>query len=370
MKRNLKVIEPNPGAQIYGGLFREIAIYIRELLHCDYASVALLDRDAMRIQAVARRNGAVSSGLVQDLISRLKDWGPEIAHDARLLTAPISCYGQVAGLLLAYSSKPGTFTAEDLENLVAYTHVAAAMIANDEAEENAQMTTNFTTDELRHFVRLITMGEFSACFAHEVRNPLMLIRGHLRFMDETLGRNHPLRDNFDAIERASLRIEDMAKRMLDFSRKRTRRPEPCDVEELISDTLRFVQPYIRSKFIDVQLQIEPHLPPIDIERWQMVQAIVNILQNAADAMDDLDRRVLSITACLQEDFVQIVVSDTGTGIPRSNLSKIFEPFFTTKGDQGTGLGLFITKQVVQEHDGTVTVETSSRGTSFHISLPL
>jgi len=158
--------------------------------------------------------------------------------------------------------------------------------------------------------------------------------------------------------------------MLDFSRKRTRRPEPCDVEELISDTLRFVQPYIRSKFIDVQLQIEPHLPPIDIERWQMVQAIVNILQNAADAMDDLDRRVLSITACLQEDFVQIVVSDTGTGIPRSNLSKIFEPFFTTKGDQGTGLGLFITKQVVQEHDGTVTVETSSRGTSFHISLPL
>jgi len=370
MKRNLKVIEPNPGTQIGGELFREIAIYIRELLHCDYALVALLDRDAMRVQAVAQRNGALSSGLERDLISRLKDWGPQIADDARLLGAPISCYGQVAGLLLAYSSKPGTFTGEDLKNLIAYTNVAAAMIANDEVEENAQMTTNFTTDELRHFFRLITMGEFSACFAHEVRNPLMLIRGHLRFMDETLGRDHPLRDNFDAIDRASLRIEDMATRMLDFSRKRTRRPEPCDVEELINDALRFVQPYIRSKSIDVRLQVEPHLPPIDIERWQMLQAIVNLLQNAADAMDDLDRRTLSITACIQEDCLQIVVSDTGTGILRSDLSKIFEPFFTTKGDRGTGLGLFITKQVVQEHGGTVTVETSNCGTSFHISLPL
>jgi len=189
-------------------------------------------------------------------------------------------------------------------------------------------------------------------------------------MDATLGAEHPLRTHFEAIERASLRIEEMGKRMLDFSRKRTRRPEPCDIGELIWDALHFIQPYMRPKFIDVQVQLEPDLPAIDVERWQMLQAIVNLLQNAADAMADVDRRVLSITAGIQQNHLQIVISDTGTGIEPAALSKIFEPFFTTKGDRGTGLGLFITKQVVQEHGGTATVETSDTGTSFHISLPL
>src|SRR5436305_3342435 len=115
---------------------------------------------------------------------------------------------------------------------------------------------NFSPDELLHFSRLITIGELSACFAHEVTNPLMLIRGHVRFVEESLPADHPLRINFEVIDRASRRVEEMAKRMLDFSRKRTRRAEPCDAAEMVSDALRFVQPYLKNQYIDVQVQLD------------------------------------------------------------------------------------------------------------------
>jgi len=230
--------------------------------------------------------------------------------------------------------------------------------------------TNFSPEELLHFSQLITIGELSACFAHEVTNPLMLIRGHVRFVEESLPADHPLRINFEVIERASRRIEEMAKRMLDFSRKRTRRTEACEIDELISDALRFVQPYLRTQYIDVQVQLEQDLPPIDLDRWQMVQAVVNLLQNAADSMLESDKRILSIASRIDGNGMRIAVSDTGTGIAAANVQRIFEPFFTTKGERGTGLGLFIAKQVVEEHKGSISVETSSRGTTFVISLPL
>jgi len=236
--------------------------------------------------------------------------------------------------------------------------------------EAATTRTTFSTDDLLHFSRLITIAEQSASFAHEVTNPLMLIRGHLRFVDESLSADHPLRTNFEVINRASRHIEEMAKRLLDFSKKRTRHTESCDTAELISDALRFVHPYMRSNFIDVKVHLEPDLPLVDIDRWQVVQAMVNLLQNAADAMAGLDRRVLSIKAFVEGVHMRIAISDTGTGIPSGNVSKVFEPFYTTKGERGTGLGLYITKQVIEEHNGTITVQTGDHGTTFVISLPL
>ena len=230
--------------------------------------------------------------------------------------------------------------------------------------------TSFSMNELLHFSRLITIAELSACFAHEVTNPLMLIRGHLRFVEESLAEDHPLRVNFEVIDRASLRIEEMAKRMLDFSRKRTPRTEQSGVAELITDALHFVQPYFQTQYIDVQVHLEPGLPLVALDRWQVVQAIVNLLHNAADAMTDQENRVLSITARVEESQMRIAISDSGPGIAPANLPHIFDPFFTTKGERGTGLGLYITKQVVQEHHGDITVHSGDCGTTFVISLPL
>jgi two-component system, NtrC family, sensor histidine kinase HydH len=369
MKHNLKVIEPKTTKLSYLSPYQEIAMYVRDLLRCDYAIVAVPEKDAIRICAVAGAEPEGSANIA-DLVLRLRDWGPMVVDDSRLISAPIICSDHVLGVLVGYSAEPGTFTSEDLDRLMNYSPVALGILANAAAEERGSTRTSFSHDELLHFSRLITIGELSACFAHEVTNPLMLIRGHVRFVEESLPLDHPLRMNFEVIERASHRLEEMAKRMLDFSRKRTRRTEPCEIAELISDGLRFVQPYLRSQYIDVQVQLDPLLPMIDLDRWQMVQAVVNLLQNAADSMADADKRVLSITTRVEGGAIRLAISDTGTGIASANVQRIFEPFFTTKGDRGTGLGLFITKQVIEEHRGSISVETSSRGTTFVISLPL
>src|SRR3954447_13733185 len=137
----------------------------------------------------------------------------------------------------------------------------------DSEPANLPYLSSLTADELRHFSRLIMMGQLSACFAHEVTNPLTLIRGHLHFVQQTLPADHPVRGDFEVIERASHRIEEMSKRMLDFSKKQTRQVEPSDLAEVISDALRFVQPYMRSQMVDIQAQIEPDLPLVRLDRW-------------------------------------------------------------------------------------------------------
>jgi len=370
MKRNLKTIESIPSVPAYRGPYQEVAIYVRDLLKCDYALVVLAEKESIRIQGFAGSYSETYGNLAADVIARVLEWGPVVIDDARVIAAPVSCGGQVIGLLIGYSSRSGTFTAGDLDKLMTYSHVAAGILTNAALETKSEMRTTFTTEELFHHSRLITMGQLSACFAHEVRNPLTLINGHLRFIQDSLALDHPLRTNLEVIERSARRIEDMAKRMLDFGKKKTRRLGRCDIGELISDALRFVQPYFRSDFMDVQVSFEPQSSLILVDRAQMVQAIVNLLQNAADAMEEANRRILSIAGSVEPKRARIVISDTGTGIPKEILSRIFEPFFTTKGDRGTGLGLYITKQVIEEHCGTIDVQTSECGTSFVISLPL
>lgn len=370
MKQYLKVVEELTLNPAYLGSYQEIAVHVRELLQCDYAVVAIPDNDAIRIQAIAGGEAGTQGNLAVDLLSKLRDWGPVVIDDSRLIAVPVLRGQMVIGLLAGYSLKLGRFTGEDLEKLMAYSVVAAGMLENIGSDTAGATRTSFSTQELLHFSRLITIGELSACFAHEVTNPLTLIRGHLRFVEESLPQDHPLRINFEVIDRASRRIEEMAKRMLDFSRKRTPRTETCDVAEVISDAIRFAQPYFRTQRIDVQVHLDQKLPAVAVDRWQLVQAIVNLLQNAADSMAELDKRVLSIAARAEGPSMRITISDTGTGIVAGNVPRIFEPFFTTKGERGTGLGLYITKQVIEEHRGTINVHTGDRGTTFVISLPL
>src|SRR5688500_7453936 len=168
-----------------------------------------------------------------------------------------------------------------------------------------------TQAELFHVSRLVTVGALSPCFAHEVFNPLMMIRGHLRFVEELMTDADPMRNHFEVIDRASRRIEDMARRMLDFSRKRTAQLEFCNLRDLLQDALRFVHPYMQSHTVEVELDIEPGLREIALVRWQMVQACVNLMQNAADAMAGARRRVLTISARSEGKEVVIAFADTG-----------------------------------------------------------
>jgi signal transduction histidine kinase len=364
--KSFKVIEPNDAVLESSGPYHQIAVQVRELLKCEYALVATLENDAIRVRAVAAEQ-PTSSNLTPDLISKISEAGPTVIDDASMIGVPVVRDGMAAGLLVGYTSKRGMFTADDLQRLTAFSHIAARLM---EDAGGAATRTFFSADELLHFSRLVTIGELSACFAHEVTNPLTLIRGHLRFVEDSITQDHPLRGSFEVIDRASRRIEDMARRMLDFSRKRPAHREECDFAEVIEDAIRFVQPYLRMQDIDVRVSVEPDLPLIPLDRWHVVQGVVNLLQNAADVMAEQSKRILSVTAGREGNQLRVAVSDTGTGIAQSNIPYIYKPFFTTKGERGTGLGLYVTRQVIVDHGGTIDVHTSDRGTTFVISLPL
>ena len=364
-----RVLEPSLPSS-YRGPYKEIAFYVRELLKCDYAFVAVPEKDSIRIQGFVGPEDEKSDVVAATLVSRLSGWGPIVVDDAQLIAVPLASGDNVVGVLVGYSPKSGTFTADDLEKLMAYAPVGACVVSSAVVDENSGNRPRFSDEQLLHFSRLVTIGELSACIAHDVNNRLTLVRGHLDLFEEALPPDHPLRMNLAVIDRATRRIEEMAKRMLDFSKKRPRCMSRCEVEDLVWDALRLVQPYTRSNGIDVQVHFDEQLPTLEVDRGEVVQAVVNLVQNAIDAMAEVDRRVLSITGTVDDNHIRIVISDTGVGIPSDHSSKIFDPFFTTKGERGTGLGLYITKQVIEGHHGSVKPELGPRGTSFVISLPL
>src|SRR5437870_1521816 len=135
MSRNLKIVEPNIATMGFSGLYSEIAVYVRNLLKCDYAFVAIPEKNSIRIQAIAGAELETAGSIAPDLAGKLRGWGPVIADDSRLIAAPLSCGEHLIGVLVGYCSKPGNaFTDRDLEKLVAYSHVAVGLITNAAAE--------------------------------------------------------------------------------------------------------------------------------------------------------------------------------------------------------------------------------------------
>ena len=224
--------------------------------------------------------------------------------------------------------------------------------------------------ELLHLARLAKLGELAACFAHEVCQPLSIMDGHLRLIEAHLPEDSPLHAEIKAIDRNSRRIRDMAKRTLNFSRKRNTRMEECEIEDWIQDAVNFVQPYLRDAHSEVQVHVDLKGVRATVDRWQMVQVLVNLMHNAADAMANCKHRQLTVSALHDESHVRIEVADTGKGIPLSDIRNVFLPFFTTKGEGGTGLGLYIAHRIVEDHHGTLTLQTSEQGSTFTICIPL
>jgi signal transduction histidine kinase len=157
--------------------------------------------------------------------------------------------------------------------------------------------------------------------------------------------------------------------MLDFVRKRERVFDRCNVAVLIREAIEFAAPYLRASGAVVEVALEADCPPVVIERWQIVHALVNLLQNSVDAMMDVAFRKIRVSAEYSQGFVIIGVADTGKGIPPADRARLFQPFFTTKGEKGSGLGLYIVRRAIEEHAGALALETSERGTVFRIGLP-
>jgi two-component system NtrC family sensor kinase len=227
--------------------------------------------------------------------------------------------------------------------------------------------------------KLAAIGELSAGIAHEINNPLAIIRQEAEWMQlllkklsaQDLKEIAELNGSIHQIVQQVDRCKEITRNLLDFARKRDPVIQAVEVNRIIEDMTMLVEKEAKHKNISIIRDYDPKLPHIYSDAPQLRQVILNFLINATQAIGQ-DGHITITTRGRNTDAVDLLFSDTGCGIPEENLRKIFDPFFTTKPPgQGTGLGLSICHGIIVRLGGTITVESAvGRGTTFTITLPL
>ncbi len=255
------------------------------------------------------------------------------------------------------------------------------VLANDITEqlraEDALRTKNdeltAMTQQLWQASKLATMGELSASIAHELNNPLATVALRVENLLMQTGKDDQQRRSLEIITQEVDRMATLVDNLLQFSRRSHRQVSTVDVPEEIVKSIEFVHYHLRSRKIEVVREFNDPMPTIQADRQQLRQLFLNLVTNASDAMPDGGK--LTVRAALTKlegtDAVAVEFADTGEGISAENLEKIWEPFFTTKEEgKGTGLGLAICRRIVEEHGGTIDVEShGGAGTTVRMVFP-
>ncbi|HOW54862.1 MAG TPA: ATP-binding protein [Syntrophorhabdaceae bacterium] len=218
--------------------------------------------------------------------------------------------------------------------------------------------------------KLSSLGELAGSIAHEIKNPLISIQGFARRIEKTQDRAKTLR-YAQLIDKEAGRLANVLVKLLDFSRMDEPRVEESDLNDLVDDTVLFMEHHLtRFKNVTVDIQRSGGPVVVRIDRIHIQQVLVNLINNAAQAMPG--GGAIKIGTGVQDTFGFITVTDEGTGIDTEIIGKIFEPFFTTKPKgEGTGLGLSLSKRLIEANGGRIGVETPpGKGSTFRILLPL
>ena len=218
--------------------------------------------------------------------------------------------------------------------------------------------------------KLASIGRLAAGVAHEINNPLGGIAVYTHLALEDLPKESFSYENLNKVVNLAERCKKIIKGLLDFSREREFEIKPVNVNDIIEEIFSLVETQALFQNIEITKALGPNLPPIMGDKSQLQQVFINLALNAAEAMRDGGK--LIVKSSLNNSFVEITFTDTGTGIPPEDLDKVFEPFFTTKSEEsGTGLGLAVSHGIITEHKGTVSIESRlNEGTTFTIKLPV
>jgi len=216
---------------------------------------------------------------------------------------------------------------------------------------------------------LAALGQLSASIAHEINNPLGIIKNYLLILSESMKKDDSNRPNLKVVKEEVDRIARIVKSLLDFCRPKSESMSILDMAEIIKQTASLVEKQFLKRNIVIKRSLPQNLPKVKGFDDEIKQVFLNLLMNSKDFMSQGGE--IFISAHQNEDTVQIEFSDTGCGIPDENISKVFEPFFTTKEEgKGTGLGLWICYGIIQRHGGTIVAKRKDKGTSFLITLPI
>ena len=229
-----------------------------------------------------------------------------------------------------------------------------------------------TVEETLESERLSALTLLAAGVAHEIGNPLNSLHIHLQLMERRLRRlpeemRQPLQESIEVAKGEITRLDSIINQFLRAIRPTPLETRPEDINDIVRESVAFLEAEIADRNITVELELHKDLPLIESDRGQLKQAFYNVIKNAFQAMKS--EGVLRIRTDMDDKFVTITFTDTGGGIPPEAMGNVFQPYFTTKKN-GSGLGLLIVRRIVRAHGGEINlVSTEGVGLSLSIHLP-
>jgi two-component system NtrC family sensor kinase len=279
----------------------------------------------------------------------------------------------LAALLLGFTNGPWYFAGGLLPALVSFLGTRELL----GKVRNANEQKSFLDEQLIQSQKLADIGELSSGIAHEINNPLAIIGQESEWVNHLLQSDErrdfkqvdDLKDSLREITRQVERCKEITHRLLNFAKIETLL-QRVDVNRLIEDMAKLVERETKQNHIQIVRRFQKDLPPVVSDAPLLRQVILNLLNNAAYAIQK-DGAITLTTRLADHGQVEIIVTDTGSGISEENLSKIFNPFFTTKPPgKGTGLGLSICHRIIDKLGGHISVTSElGHGTTFTIRLP-
>ena len=219
-----------------------------------------------------------------------------------------------------------------------------------------------------HQEKMAAFGLLAAGIAHEVGNPLASISALIQLLQRRVEDGYT-QDRLSLINGQLQRIRGTLRELIEFSRPATNVRTRVALGDILEEALNIAKYYKRTRGRILPPTLPPNLPPLSGVRDQLVQIFVNLVLNAIDAVSEGKGERVQLTVVCIDGAVEVSVMDDGCGIPEENKARLFQPYFTTK-KHGTGLGLFVTRQLVTEHGGNITCHSEcGRGTTFQVRLP-
>jgi nitrogen-specific signal transduction histidine kinase len=278
-----------------------------------------------------------------------------------ILAVPLVDRDRLVGVLEVLNKVGGgCFTESDMHVMEMFSNLAATAIVNARLiEENLRS------------VRLAAIGQAVASLSHYIKNIITGMVGSVELIDQGLvqGNREFLDRSWPILKRSTKRIASFVEDMLAFSKPRVPLIENCDISALAEEVTQTFWAILVAKRVTLDVDCSEATAPVRVEQRGIYRCLLNLLVNAADAVPAEGGRI-RLTARREDGALRLEVSDNGPGIPEDLRERIFEPFFSTKGSRGTGLGLAVTRKIVEEHGGRITVETGEMGGArFIVLLP-
>ncbi|HLG94668.1 MAG TPA: ATP-binding protein, partial [candidate division Zixibacteria bacterium] len=290
------------------------------------------------------------------------------------LVIPLSVKNRLEGVLILtgkISNLP--FSENDIEFLSILANQLAVTVENArlyEMEKDTNSQLRETQNQLIRLEKLAALGELSATIAHEVNNPLGIIKNYLALIAQQLSPEDPNYPFYQVIKEEVDRIAKIVRQLLDFYRPKAEEIARVDLSQILDETVILLEKQLASSNIEVVKNLPRSLPPIEASPAQLKQVFLNLLMNAREVMPQGGK--LEISTRSENGYVEAEVADSGEGIPPENLDKIFEPFFTTKREKGgTGLGLSVCLGIVSKTGGVIRAQNRKpKGATFIVRLPV